>query len=105
MPVTEEPDQGGCADGAPPRSAAFLVNGMLPLKLAELLDLEAAGSILLLLGRRVVPAFALGAFKNDDFAHGGFCFLRPKADSCRRHPAKGTTGGVKTERDGVDVTR
>ena len=57
---------------------------MLPLKLAELLDLEAAGSILLLLGRRVVPAFALGAFKNDDFAHGGICFLRPVAESLQR---------------------
>ena len=57
---------------------------MLPLKLAELLDLEAAGSILLLLGRRVVPAFALGAFKNDDFAHGGICFLRPDTESLQR---------------------
>jgi hypothetical protein len=71
-------------EGAPARSAAFLVNGVLPFKLAELFDLETTGSILLLLGRRVVPAFALGAFKNNDFAHGGICFLRPLLIDSRR---------------------
>jgi hypothetical protein len=60
------------------------VDGVLPFKLAELLDLETAGSIFLLLGRRVVPAFALGAFKNNDFAHGGICFLRSLPIDSRR---------------------
>ena len=78
---------------------------MLPLKLAELLDLETAGSVFLLLGRRVVPAIALGAFTNDDFAHGGFCFLRPKADSCRRHPGEGNNRRRENRTNGVDVTR
>ena len=69
---------------------------MLPLKLAELLDLETAGSVFLLLGRRVVPAFALGAFKNDDFAHGGICFLRPSIDSRRRPPDEGEPAAMKS---------
>ena len=77
--------------------AALLVDRVLALELAVLFDFEAAGSVLFLLGRRIVSAFALGAFKNNDFAHGGICFLRPaESFQCRRSPQCEQTGGAKS---------
>ena len=45
------------------------MNGVLAFKLAELFDFKTTGSVFLFLGRSVVPAFALSAFQNNDFAH------------------------------------
>jgi len=45
------------------------VHSMLTVKLAEFLLFEPAGSVSLLLGGRVVPAFALSAFQCNYFAH------------------------------------
>jgi hypothetical protein len=44
------------------------VDRALPIVPAELLQLELLGHGLLVLGRRVVPTFALGALEGDDFA-------------------------------------
>jgi hypothetical protein len=45
------------------------MNRMFPVKLAVFFDFQPTGSIFLLLGRRVISAFALGAFQNDYFTH------------------------------------
>ena len=46
-------------------SARFLVNRMLPLKLAILFLFQALRRIPLFLRRRVIPPLALGTFEND----------------------------------------
>ena len=53
----------------------LLMKSMLPVKFAELFDFKTTGSIFLLLGSRVVSAFALGAFKCYDFTHCTYLFL------------------------------
>ena len=47
----------------------LLVHGVFPLKLAVFLLFKTAGSISFLLGRRIIPAFALRAFQCNDFTH------------------------------------
>jgi hypothetical protein len=57
----------GCR--ADPGLPGLLVNRMLVAEPAELLVLDAAGLLLLVLCRRVVSAFAIGAFKRDNISH------------------------------------
>ena len=52
------------------RSLGFLVRDMLVAPRAVLLELDATGMLALVLRGRVVPPFALGAFKSDDVSHG-----------------------------------
>src|SRR5207237_3860153 len=49
-------------------SLGFPVNRVLPIVTAELLELQLLRHRLLVLGRRVIPTFALGALKGDDFS-------------------------------------
>jgi hypothetical protein len=46
------------------------MRGVLPARVAELLRLQTVRMLLLVLGRRVVPVFAIVALQCDDFAHG-----------------------------------
>lgn len=43
--------------------------GVLPARVAELRSLQPLGMLLLVLGGRVVPVFALGALQCDDLSH------------------------------------
>jgi hypothetical protein len=47
----------------------FLVRLVLAATIAELLELQTARGRLLVLGRRVVPLFALSALQCDNFPH------------------------------------
>ena len=47
----------------------LLMHGVLAVKLAVFLFFKTTGSISFLLGRRVIPAFALRAFQCNDFTH------------------------------------
>jgi hypothetical protein len=49
------------------------MNGPLPIVPAELLQFQLLGHGLLVLRRRVIPTFALGALKVDDLARGRHC--------------------------------
>jgi uncharacterized sodium:solute symporter family permease YidK len=48
----------------------FFMRGVLPARIAKFLRLHAIRMLLLVLGSRVVPVFALVALQCDDFAHG-----------------------------------
>ena len=50
-------------------SARFLVRGMLAAPAAVFLILDATGLLLFVLGGRIVPALAIGAFQGDDVSH------------------------------------
>ena len=54
----------------------FFVRRMLPAPFAELLELKTSGRGLLVLGRRVVPLFAVAALKCDYFSHDITLFAR-----------------------------
>jgi hypothetical protein len=47
----------------------FFVGSMLPATFAELRELEAARGRLLILGRRVIPLFAIRTLQSNDFTH------------------------------------
>ena len=47
----------------------FFMNRVLAIELAEFFNFEATGSISFFLGARIVSAFTLGAFQNNNFTH------------------------------------
>jgi hypothetical protein len=63
--------------GDPPNNQllGLFVHCVLAFKFAELFDFKTTGSILFLLGCRIVPALALGAFKCYNFTHCNFLLL------------------------------
>ena len=66
---------------------------VFPVKLAEFLDFQPAGSVLLLLGAGVISAFALSAFQNNDFAHFTSPCLPNPGKAVKMLPAE-TTGSI-----------
>src|SRR6185295_15873414 len=85
----------------------FLVRPVLPAMLTELLQLQTLRGGFLVLGRRVVPVFALGALKRNDIAHSFAPYflisdtvpaptVRPPSRMANRNPLSMATGVISS---------
>ena len=77
------------------RSARLLMQRMFPAPITELLELQPVRRNLLILGRRIVAAFALRTLKRNVVSHGRIGPI-PESRKSYRHPPSGRLRELQT---------